>query len=439
MTRRVVCAILGGGRGTRLFPLTKERCKPAVPVAGKYRLIDIPVSNCLNSGYGRIFVITQYNTASLHRHISRSYVFDALSERFVEILAAEQTLEGESWYQGTADAVRRNLRHLGLSQASHLLVLSGDHLYRMNYAQLVRHHDESGADLTVAAQPVPASQAPSLGVLRINAAGCVDSFHEKPREDAAVRDFALPEPAGADPTSGEPLTHLASMGIYVFKPSVLRDLLETDLEDFGKQVIPHAISRCRVAAYPFSGYWEDIGTISTFYRANLELTDPLPRFSLFDERWPIYTRPRYLPPAKIGASSVERSIVADGCCIDRATLRHSIIGLRSVLGAGCEVADSILMGHDYYADPESLTAEGGPPGLEEEPVHPRGTPTLGIGAGSCISGAIVDKNVHIGEGVIIRGDPGSGRDLDADLFNVRDGIVVIPRGAILPPGTEIVL
>lgn len=440
MTGRVVCAILGGGRGTRLFPLTKERCKPAVPVAGKYRLIDIPVSNCLNSGYGRIFVMTQFNTASLHRHISRSYVFDALSERFVEILAAEQTYDRAEWYQGTADAIRRNLRHLGLNQASHLVVLSGDHLYRMNYAALVRHHDESGADLTVAAQPVSAFQAPSLGVLHVDRSGLVDAFHEKPREASALQEFALPEPAGYDPISCEPLTHLASMGIYVFRPAVLRQLLEaSDLEDFGKQVIPHAISRHRVSAYPFGGYWEDIGDIATFYRANLDLTDPLPRFSLFDEAWPIYTRPRYLPPSKVAASAVERSIISDGCLIDRASIAHSIVGLRSVIGPGCEIADTILMGHDWYLEPESLTAEGGGPALEEAAEHPVGTPPLGIGAGVRLSGAIVDKNVHIGEGAIIRGNPGCGQNFDGDLYHVRDGIVVVPRGAILPPGIEIVV
>lgn len=427
MTDRVVCAILGGGRGTRLFPLTKERCKPAVPLAGKYRLIDVPVSNCLNSGFGRIFVMTQFNTASLHRHISRSYVFDALSERFVEILAAEQTFDRAEWYQGTADAIRRNLRHLRLHQASHLVVLSGDHLYRMDYAALVRHHDEAGADLTIAAQPVAASQAPSLGVLKMDRQGLVESFHEKPRDEATIDAFALPEPEGVDAATGEPLTHLASMGIYVFKPAVLRQLLEaTELEDFGKQVIPRAIEHYRVAAYPFSGYWEDIGTISTFYRANLDLTEPVPRFNLFDEAWPIFTRPRYLPPSKVAASSVERSIISDGCNLDRATIRHSIVGLRSVLGPGCEIEDAILMGHDWYSEPQGSTAEGA------------GLP-LGLGAGCRISGAIIDKNVHLGEGAIIRGNPGSGHDFDADSYSIRDGIVVVPRGAVLPSGTEIVL
>jgi len=418
----VVCAILGGGRGTRLYPLTKERCKPAVPLFGKYRLIDVPVSNCLNSGYGRIFVVTQFNTASLHRHISRTYVFDALSERFVEILAAEQTLERGDWYQGTADAIRQNLRHLRLDEASYVLILSGDHLYRMDYREMVQYHQQVRAAITIAAKPVPASQVSSLGILRVDERGFVSAFMEKPRDPAVVEEFSLPEPAGVCPRTGEPLTHLASMGVYVFDSQVLKTLLEeTDFEDFGSEVIPYAISRFAVAAFRFAGYWEDIGTISAFYRANLEMADPLPRLNLYDESWPLYTRPRYLPPAKIASARVERSLVADGCIIEGAQVEHSIIGLRSVVAEGCYICDSVLMGHDFYGRSQD------------------GLPPLGIGPGCTITGAIVDKNTRLGEATFIQGRPGCGLDLDEALYHVRDGIVVVPRGVVLPPGTRIVI
>ncbi|MCX7599238.1 MAG: glucose-1-phosphate adenylyltransferase [Armatimonadetes bacterium] len=422
MPENVVCAILGGGRGTRLFPLTKERCKPAVPLFGKYRLIDVPVSNCLNSGYGRIFVLTQFNTASLHRHISRTYSFDALSERFVEILAAEQTLERGDWYQGTADAIRQNLRHLRLDEVDYVLVLSGDHLYRMDYREMVRHHQEAGACITIAAKPVTSSEVSSLGILRADVEDVVVAFAEKPKDQQTVDAFALPRPAGICPVTGEPLTHLASMGVYVFSAGVLKELLQqTDFEDFGSELIPYAISRCRVAAFRFSGYWEDIGTISTFYRANLEMTDPLPRMNLYDENWPLYTRPRYLPPAKIASAHVERSLVADGSIVEKSEVFHSIVGLRSVISEGCRISDSVLMGHDFYDGPRG------------------GLPPLGIGPGCQISGAIVDKNTRLGESTVIRGRPGCGLDLDEALYHVRDGIVVVPRGVVLPPGTHIVV
>ncbi len=442
MADDVVCAILGGGRGTRLFPLTKERCKPAVPLFGKYRLIDIPISNCLNSGYGRIFVVTQFNTASLHRHISRSYVFDALSERFVEILAADQTLDRGDWYQGTADAVRHNLRHLGLSQCSHVLILSGDHLYRMNYRDMIRHHEETAAAITIAAKAVPADQAGALGLLRAGPDDRVVAFAEKPKDPALLAEFELPRPAGKDPTTGCPLTHLASMGVYVFDTDVLRALLEdTDLEDFGSELIPHAISRHHVSAFQFSGYWEDIGTIPTFYRANLEMTDPLPRLNLYDEQWPLYTRPQYLPPAKVARCRIERSVVGDGSIIEGAEVCHSIVGIRSVIGEGCEIRDAVLMGLDFYAQPEAVIADGGGDGGGACPGSGAiaGAPSLGLGPGCRISGAIVDKNARIGEATVVQGRPGCGKDLDADLYHVRDGIVVVPRGAVLPPNTEILV
>jgi len=427
----VICVILGGGRGTRLFPLTKERCKPAVPVGGKYRLIDIPISNCLNSGYGQIFVITQFNTASLHRHISRSYPFDALSERAIEILAAEQTLEDTEWYQGTADAVRQNIRHLHLDEASHVVVLAGDHLYRMDYRQMVYHHENQHADLTIAAQPVTAAQARELGVLKLAKEGTVPAFAEKPQDEATLQEFALDAPPGKDPVSGEPLTHLASLGIYVFRPAVLRELLEmSTYEDFGHEVIPMAVSSRRVAAFVFRDYWEDIGTISTFYRASLDLTDPLPRFNLYDQRWPIYTRPRYLPAAKLDDTRLRNALLADGAVVSGSEVERSIVGLRTIIREGCHIRNSIIMGHDFYEQASPTPPSG--------PTSPPPFPRLGIGTGCRIEGAIIDKNVRIGEGVTIQGQPGSGVDRDEALYYVRDGIVIVPRAQEVPAGTQIV-
>lgn len=417
---RVVCAILGGGRGTRLYPLTRERCKPAVPLAAKYRLIDIPISNCLNSGYGRIFVVTQFNTASLHRHIARSYPFDALSGRSVAILAAEQTLQRMDWYQGTADAIRHNLRHLRLEDASHVLILSGDHLYRMDYRKLIGRHDDCGADVTIAVQPVTAAEAGALGVVRMDRDGMIASFAEKPGSEK-LTELQLPKPLGTDPETGEDLTHLASMGIYVFKPQVLVALLETtDYEDFGREVIPLAIGSHRVAAFVFGGYWRDIGTISAFYAANLDLTRPVPRFDIFDPSWPIYTRARYLPPAKLEKADVRGCLVAEGCIIVGSRIAGSVVGLRSVVASGCQIRNSILMGHDFYEF--SPAADG---------------IALGIGADCHIEGAIIDKNVRIGDGVVIRGRPGSGIDVDAGHYFVRDGIVIVPRSQTVEPGAEI--
>lgn len=400
-----------------------------MPLAGKYRLIDIPVSNCLNSGYGSIFVITQFNTESLHRHVSRTYPFDALSGRFVEILSAEQTMDKSDWYQGTADAVRHNLRHLRLHAASHVLILSGDHLYRMDYHELIGHHDDRNADLTLAVQPVTAAQASSLGVLKVDAAGRIEAFAEKPSDEATLRDFALPRPTGTDPTTGEPLTHLASMGVYVFCPRVLRNLLmQGEEQDFGKEIIPSAIARYRVFSHIFTGYWEDIGTISAFYRANLELTMPQPRLNLFDPNWPTYTRARYLAPAKVNGARLRNALVAEGAMVDATEIDHCIVGVRSVVGEGCVLRDSILMGNDHYS-------ASGFPGADLS--VPEGPSKLGIQAGCRIEGAIIDKNVRIGESVVIRGRPGSGIDSDHETYHVRDGIVIVPRSQVLPAGSRI--
>jgi glucose-1-phosphate adenylyltransferase len=424
----VTCAILGGGRGTRLYPLTKERSKPAVPLAGRYRLVDVSISNCLNSGYGRVYVITQFNTESLHRHVSRSYPFDAISQRSVEILAAQQTMEGQDWYQGTADAVRQNLRHLRLAASSHLLVLSGDHLYRMDYRPMIAHHDQEGADATIACLPVTAEQARSLGVLKLGARGQVCSFAEKPKDDRLLEEFALPEPAGADPGSGEPLTHLASMGVYVFAPARLREMLErTTFQDFGHEIIPWAIANHRVTALRFDGYWEDIGTISAFYQANLALTAPNPRFPLHVPDWPLYTRTRHLPPSRLDGVAANRAVVAEGATVVESELKRTVVGLRSQIAGSCRITDSVILGYDYYRRPSAA-------GNEELTL---GEPALGIGRGCQISGALLDKNVRIGEGVTICGSPGSGVDRDGPGYHVRDGIVVIPREGSIPAGARI--
>ena len=426
----VICTILGGGRSARLFPLTRDRCKPAVPVGGKYRLIDIPISNCLNSGYGRILVMTQFNTASLHRHISRAYPFDALADRSIEILAAQQTLETSDWYQGTADAARQNLRHMHFPHASHMLILSGDHLYRMNYQDLIRHHDDADADVTLTVQPVTATQARGFGLVKVNSDHTVTAFAEKPDDDDLLNEFALPEPVGHDPASAEPLTHMASLGIYVFRPDVLRDLLEnSDFEDFGQEVIPAAIEHRRVTAYPFTDYWADIGTISAFYQAGLELTSPLPRFNLYDQGWPIYTRSRYLPPAKLTDADIRSSIVAEGSIITGSRIERSIVGIRSVVGSDCLIRDTILMGSDYYDPAAPVPERGSHTALADLP--------LGIGTDCSIEGAIVDKNVCIDGGVVIKGRPGTGVNADDDAYCIRDGIVIVPRSQVLPADTRI--
>lgn len=414
--QRTIAVIMGGGRGTRLYPLTRERAKPAVPLAGKYRLIDIPLSNCINSGLRRIFVLTQFNTASLHRHIRTTYNFDTFSHGYVHILAAEQTAQSQSWYQGTADAVRKNLKHLELDTADQVLILSGDQLYRMDFSLLLEHHAATAADATLAVIPVTRQEASALGILRV-ADGRVVEFVEKPSEESVLDTLSVSDLPGGK-------THLASMGIYCFQRDVLRELLADEAkEDFGKQVIPEAIQRCQVSAFAFDGYWEDIGTIRAFYEANLELTRPLPRFNFFDEEAPIYTHPRNLPPAKMNHCEVRRSVVADGCILEDCQITGSVIGVRTQIGAGTVVHDSIIMGLDYFESEERLRSAGA-------------EVCMGIGRNCRISGAIVDKNCRIGDNVTIGRRIGA-PDQEGELYVVRDGITVIPRGTVVPPGTVI--
>lgn len=407
----VVAVIMGGGAGTRLFPLTKDRAKPAVPLAGKYRLVDIPISNCLNSDLRRIFLLTQFNSSSLHRHIQDSYRFDNFSSGFVEILAAEQRPDRVDWYQGTADAVRQNLVHINSYGHRLVLILSGDQLYRMNYLDILLQHMATGAEVTVATTPVRAELAGGFGIMEAGEGGRITRFVEKPSD-----------PAVQATLSGYPDQLPASMGIYVFDRDVLADALAGSEVDFGKHVIPRLIETRRVHAFRHEGYWEDIGTIRAFYEANLDLCEPLPQFNFYDANAPIFTHARYLPATKIIKSEVERSVLADGCIINDAAIQHSLIGVRSRIQAGATLRDALVMGQDYYDSPERLPVPSAPP--------------MGIGHGAWIERTIVDKNARIGDDVRITPD-GKPAFLDGPNFYIRDGIVIIPKNAVIVSGTVI--
>ncbi len=419
----VVAVILGGGVGTRLFPLTKDRAKPAVPLAGKYRLVDIPISNCLNSDLRRIFLLTQFNSSSLHRHIQESYRFDTFSPGFVEILAAQQRPERESWYQGTADAVRQNLVHLADYPHRLVLILSGDQLYRMNYRALLEHHVSAGAEVTVATTPVRPDAARAFGIMRVAPDGRITRFVEKPTEPDLLASLRVDWTAmGGLTEEPDPDSLPASMGIYVFEGEVLARALEGSEADFGKHVIPRLIATHRVFAFQHQGYWEDIGTIRSFYEANLDLCAPLPKFNFYDATAPIYTHARYLPATKIIKSQIERSIVADGCIINDALIEHSLVGVRSRIEAGATIRDSLVMGADYYETPERS--------------RPAGAPPMGIGQGCHIERTIVDKNARIGDDVRITPDD-KPADFDGPNFYVRDSLVIIPKSAVVMSGTRI--
>ena len=420
--RNVIGVILGGGQGTRLFPLTRYRSKPAVPMGGKYRLIDIPISNCIHSGIDKIFVLTQFNSASLNRHVSATYQFDSFFGGFVEILAAEQTMEETDWYQGTADAVRKQLRRIQARQGHEILILSGDHLYRMDYQAFVEDHRRRSADVSIAVKPVRREQASSLGILKVDEQSRIVAFREKPQTAAELEELELPEAPGADPEA----RFLASMGIYLFEPQVLTSLLVGIQEDdFGRHLIPAAIERLNVFAHAFDGYWEDIGTISAFYRANIRLTDVEPPFHFHQPDAPIFTRQRFLAGSRMVDCRVDRAIVGEGCSLRQAEVEQSVIGVRSQVGAGARVYQSVVMGADLYES-----------GDDRARNRARGVPDIGIGAGSVIHRAIVDKNARIGQGVII-GNDARVRESDGDGHFIREGIVVIPKDAVIPDGTRI--
>ena len=425
-TSNVLAVIMGGGAGTRLFPLTKERSKPAVPLAGKYRLVDIPISNCINSNLKRIYVLTQFNSASLHRHISQSYKFDHFSGGFVEILAAEQTPTSTSWYEGTADAVRKNLTHFLNHDFEYLVILSGDQLYRMDFRRIIAQHIETYADLTVATIPVPRDQAQGLGIMQINDEKRIVRFVEKPKEESVLDSLKVPRDSydrlGIE---GDEDFLLASMGIYVFNRDLIVRLLDNKHTDFGKHIIPDAINQHRVFSYVFQGYWEDIGTIGSFFEANLDLVSELPRFNFFDMAAPVFSRPRFLPGTKINGATIDHAILSDGCIINHSTIRHSLIGIRSVVGNGSELNRVVLMGGDYYESHASI--------MENELV---GKPRIGIGQNTRIENAIIDKNARIGDNVVISPE-GKPKELDHPLYHIRDGVVIIPKNGVVPHGTVI--
>jgi glucose-1-phosphate adenylyltransferase len=409
----ILAVILGGGRGARLFPLTQQRSKPAVPIAGKYRLIDIPISNCINSEIYRIAVLTQFNSVSLHRHISRSYNFDAFHTGWVQIWAAEQTLESATWYQGTADAVRKQLFEIRATGATYVLILAGDHLYRMDYAALAQAHWDRNADITVAVQPVALGEAPRLGLLKREADGRITDFVEKSNDPDVLRRFVSRD----DPQR----PYVGSMGIYMFNIDVLIDLLtyHPGHDDFGGDIIPEAIHSHSVHGFDFDGFWRDIGTIRSFYETNLVLTTPNAPFDFYDQQRPIYTHARFLPGSFVEASRLEDVLLGDGCRILKSAVQHSIVGIRSNIAWGCELKDTIVMGADYY----------------EGEIAPRGI-AIGVATNCRVEGAILDKNARIGEGVTIA-PFARGTDLDHGNWFVRDGIVVVPKDAEIPPGTRI--
>jgi glucose-1-phosphate adenylyltransferase len=414
----VLGVILGGGRGTRLFPLTLHRSKPAVPIGGKYRLIDIPISNCLNSNLRRIFVLTQYNSESLNKHVNQTYKFDVFSSGFVSVLAAEQTEESPEWFQGTADAVRQSLRHLRSHRSRQILILSGDQLYQMDYRRMLETHRRNVADATVAVTPVSAEQASSFGILKVNRQGRIVHFEEKP---GAGR---LPELVSEVPGIGP--TYLASMGIYLFERDALESSLGVQaLVDFGKNVIPEAVPRLRIHAHVYRGYWEDVGTIRSYFQANLALTQPVPPFDFYEATRPVFTHPGFLPASKIEQCAVRSALISEGCIVVGSELERCVIGIRSRIGRGAQVRESLVLGADHYETLDEIARLTG-----------RGIPPVGIGEDSVVERAIVDKNARIGRGVRITNEAGD-VTRDGQDYYIRDGIVVIPKYAVVPDGTVI--
>ena len=424
-SKSTLAVILGGGAGTRLHPLTASRSKPAVPIAGKYRLVDIPISNCINSNISRMFVLTQYNSASLNRHIKNTYHFSAFGNGFVDILAAEQTPDNPSWYQGTADAVRQSLRHIGSFEFEYVLILSGDQLYQMDFCEMIEQHKKSGADITIATQPVPAREASEFGILKADENNMITSFIEKPKQDL------LPDWTSEtnDEMKAQGRLYLASMGIYVFNGKLLFDLLENtmkDATDFGKQILPQAITGdYKVGSYQYGGYWTDIGNIYSFYEANLALTDALPPFNLFDNTNTVFTRARMLPPAKFAHTVVEKSIVAEGSIIHASRIKGSVVGIRSRIGRHTEIVDSYLMGNDYFETLDQLSEN-----ME------KGIPAVGIGERCHIEHAIIDKNCRIGNDVRVVGG-GKIANAEHELYTIKDKIIVVKKNAVVPDGFTI--
>lgn len=417
----VMAVILGGGAGTRLFPLTLSRSKPAVPIAGKYRLVDIPISNCINSNINRMFVLTQFNSASLNKHIKNTYHFNAFSTSFVDILAAEQTPESSSWYQGTADAVRQSLKHIYTFDFDYVLILSGDQLYQIDFNEMIAGHQNSGAEITIATIPVSERDASSFGILKIDEQKFITSFIEKPKKEL------LPDWIS---DTGEEMKSLgkvyqASMGIYIFNRKTLQDILLEELPgdtDFGKEIIPKSIGKNKIVSYQYDGYWEDIGNIYSFFTANLELTRDLPPFNLFDNTNIIFSRARMLPPAKISGTTLEKTIIAEGSIINASRIENSVVGIRSRIGHGTTIVSTYIMGNDFFETIEQM-----------DDNFQRGIPKIGIGERCYIRQAIIDKNCRIGNDVRINGGSHL-EETDHNLYTVKDGIVVVKKGAVIPDG-----
>jgi glucose-1-phosphate adenylyltransferase len=423
ISSEMLSVILGGGAGSRLYPLTASRSKPAVPIAGKYRLVDIPISNCINSGINRMFVLTQFNSASLNRHIKNTYHFSAFSTAFVDILAAEQTPDNPTWYQGTADAVRQSLRHIGPFDSEYVLILSGDQLYQMDFGEMLENHKKSGAQISIATIPVNERDATDFGIMKTNEKGFITSFIEKPKKEL-LKDW------GSD--TGKEMEkdgriYLASMGIYIFNRTLLFEYLQNkflEATDFGKEIIPQSLEHCKVIGYQYDGYWTDIGNIHSFFEANIGLTDDIPNFNLFDNNRSIFTRTRMLPPAKVSAT-LEKTVIAEGTIINASRMERTVVGIRTRIGHGSTIVNTYLMGSDYYETLNDISA-----------TQQKGLPLLGIGDRCYIKNAILDKNCRIGDDVRINGGAHL-ENTDQPLYTIKDGIVVVKKGAILPNGYTI--
>ncbi|HTD94821.1 MAG TPA: glucose-1-phosphate adenylyltransferase [Chitinophagaceae bacterium] len=421
ISKEILTVILGGGAGSRLYPLTASRSKPAVPIAGKYRLVDIPISNCMNSGINRMFVLTQFNSASLNRHIKNTYHFSAFSSAFVDILAAEQTPDNPTWYQGTADAVRQSLRHIAPFESEYVLILSGDQLYQMDFQEMLDNHKKSGADISVATIPVADREAPEFGILKEDKDGFIESFIEKPKREI-LADWVSDT---GDEMKKTGRIYLASMGIYIFNRALLFEYLQNsylEATDFGKEIIPQSIGKCKVVSFQYDGYWTDIGNIYSFFEANLGLTADLPDFNLFDNNNAIYTRARMLPPAKVSGTTLEKTVIAEGSIINASRMEQCVVGIRARIGHGSTIVSSYLMGNDYYETLQDIAGD-----------QAKGIPLLGIGNRCYIKNAILDKNCRIGDDVRINGGTHL-ENTDQPLYTIKDGIVVIKKGAVIPNG-----
>lgn len=426
MQKKVLAVVMGGGRGSRLYPLTMERCKPAVPLAGKYRLVDIPISNCINSDINRIFLLTQFHTASLHRHTQSTYNFDPFGGGFVDILSAEQTEKNTNWYQGTADAVRRNLQHFRSFPHDLVLILSGDQLYRMDFRKIIADHIASKADVSIAAIPFPVSKVEGLGLMEVNDDLSIKRFVEKPKDPAVIQGLTLSSKLEATLHSPSGEKHcLASMGIYVFNRQALADALDNNMTDFGKEVIPSLLGKKRLFAHIFEGYWEDIGTVKAFFDTNLALSDPLPPFNFFDPTAPIYTQDRYLPASKLNKCDIDHAVIGDGSIITDCSIKRCVLGIRSYVGDGSKLSEVVMMGADYYETPEQQAANAA-----------RGIFNIGVGRNCEIEHTIIDKNARIGDNVKLSAAGKTDGEYAHGVI-VRDGVLVVPKGAIIPSGAVV--